>query len=195
MGENRLTKTAQLKHPKNQSLWQNIQGDSKKNKRNPHDPCNKLATCFANWPYSVQPYTKFWPSLVSISVFPAGAALGHVQPFLEHQSLHRGHVPHEQIPLAGSQRLHLEPYLPRHRVLGVSNIMSSSRFMTFEVVISLYCSHDTTFCLVIRNLKVVVVCTQGSGGGGVVTHYKIFYQEGIFDLYLFCTFDGNLQFV
>lgn len=55
-----------------------------------------------------------------IPVFSAWAALGQVQSALEHWSLHWGHLPQEQNPLGGCQRLQL--HLPRHWVLGVSYI-------------------------------------------------------------------------
>lgn len=60
-----------------------------------------------------------------ILVLSARAALGQVQPALEHSSLHWGHLPQEQNPLGGCQRL--QPHLPRHRVLGVSYIRAHMR--------------------------------------------------------------------
>lgn len=72
------------------------------------------------------------------SVLSARVALGQVQPALEHRPLHWGHLPQEQKPLGGCQRLQL--HLPRHRVLGVSYIRAHTHMHTCIITHSSQCS-------------------------------------------------------
>lgn len=55
--------------------------------------------------------------ILPVPVLPVGAALGALQPHLEHALLHGGHDAQEQEPVDHSQ--HQQLHLPCHRVLGV----------------------------------------------------------------------------
>ena len=79
--------------------------------------------------------------ILPVPVLPARAALGQVQPALEHTELRGGHPTQEQDSLAGRQLYQL--HLPRHRVLGVSG----SPFVLLPSP-SMHACHSSLHCLV-----------------------------------------------
>lgn len=61
---------------------------------------------------------------------------------------------------------------------NTNRLMPWTHYIAFKVVWSLYCSHYTTFCLVIRGVEVILVCTRHmTDRQQEFTHYKVFHQE------------------